>query len=189
MPCCVVLPTDIGVVEVSHEDQGLWMWGCSYLSIEGFICSVFLVRWPVADLYHNVTSPWPAFNPDPSALSWLFTHPQEELHALQPVIDIKGDIPSLSPLSVLPKEPVSFHSKTPVTGAIPPRLCDANEIIALQVGAGHVYSPCCMYLHRGISAGPLMKLICWLEFLRAALQVLSCWLVILLQALGIYCWH
>ncbi|KAK4832223.1 hypothetical protein QYF61_021070 [Mycteria americana] len=55
-----------------------------------------------------------------------------ELHALQLVIDIEGDTPSSSSLPVLPKEPVSFRSNTPVIGAIPPRLCDAKKIIALQ---------------------------------------------------------
>ena len=46
-----------------------------------------------------------------------------------------------------------------------------------------------MCLHRGIEVGPLMKMTYWLELFCAALQVLSCWPVILLQALGIYCWH
>ncbi|KAK4826701.1 hypothetical protein QYF61_010916 [Mycteria americana] len=55
-----------------------------------------------------------------------------ELHALQLLIDIEGDTPSLSPLPVLPVEPVSFHSNAPVIGAIPPRCCDADKIIALQ---------------------------------------------------------
>ncbi|KAK4824261.1 hypothetical protein QYF61_012527 [Mycteria americana] len=59
-----------------------------------------------------------------------------ELHALQLVTDIEGDILSLSPLPVLPKEPVSFHSNSPVIGAIPPRLHDASKIIALQTAPG-----------------------------------------------------
>jgi len=59
MLCCVAPPTDIGVVDVLHEDQGLWMWRCSYLPIEGLIrlvflivCLVFLVGWPVADPHY-----------------------------------------------------------------------------------------------------------------------------------------
>ncbi|KAK0687317.1 NCKX2 protein, partial [Pygoscelis papua] len=43
------------------------------------------------------------------------------------VIDIEGDIPSSSPLPALPKEPASFHSNTPIVGAIPPCLRDANK--------------------------------------------------------------
>ncbi|KAK4822002.1 hypothetical protein QYF61_006616 [Mycteria americana] len=56
-----------------------------------------------------------------------------ELHALQLVIDIEGNTPSLSLLPVFPKEPVSFYSNTPVIGDIPPHLHDANKIIALQL--------------------------------------------------------
>ena len=48
--------------------------------------------------------------------------------------------------------------------------------------------PCCVCLHRGISVRPPTKLSYWLEFFCAALQVLSCWPVILLQALGISFW-
>lgn len=42
------------------------------------------------------------------ALPWLLIHPQTELHALQLVAGIEGDIPSLSPLPVLSEEPVCF---------------------------------------------------------------------------------
>lgn len=35
MPCCVVPPADTGVVEVAHEDKGLWKWGCSFVLVEG----------------------------------------------------------------------------------------------------------------------------------------------------------
>lgn len=48
MPCCVVPPTDIGLVEVLSGNQGLLTRGHSYLSIEGLIPLVFLVRRPVA---------------------------------------------------------------------------------------------------------------------------------------------
>ena len=60
---------------------------------------------------------------------------QAELHALWLVIDIEGDLSSSSPLPVLPKEPVSFHSNTTVIGFIPPRLPGANSIISLQMCA------------------------------------------------------
>lgn len=63
MPCYVVPPTRIRMFEVPHKDLVLWIWSCSYLSMEGSICSVFLVRWPVAD---PTTSPVPAL---PSVLT------------------------------------------------------------------------------------------------------------------------
>ena len=132
MACCAVPPTGIGVVEVPHEDEGLRPWGCSYLPIEGLVRLVLLVGWPVADPDYNVTSPCPAFNPDPQALSQFLIHPQAELHALQLVIDTEDNIPSLPRLPVLPKEPVSFHSNTLIIGAIPAGLHDTNEITALQ---------------------------------------------------------
>ncbi|TRZ24082.1 hypothetical protein HGM15179_003015 [Zosterops borbonicus] len=58
-------------------------------------------------------------SPDPEA--------EVELHALQAITDIEGDIPSLSPMPVLPKHCVSFHSNTPVIGIIPPCLSDAMQ--------------------------------------------------------------
>jgi len=64
-----------------------------------------------------------------------FSVTQVELHALQLVIDLEGDIPSSSPLPILPKEPVSFHSNIAVIGAIPPRLRDASEVLALYACA------------------------------------------------------
>lgn len=69
---------------------------------------------------------------NPKALSQLLIHPQEQFHALQMVIDIERNIASSSPLSVLPKDPVSFHSNTPVIRAITPHVYDANKIIPLQ---------------------------------------------------------
>jgi len=103
--------------------------------VDGLIHSVFLVRWPVANPHYNVTCPCPVFNPDPWALDRLLIHPQEELYVLQLVIDTEGDTPSSSPLPVLPKEPASFHSNTPVIGAVPPCLRDANKITAMQACA------------------------------------------------------
>lgn len=50
---------------------------------------------------------------------------------------IEGDSPSLSPWPVLSKEPVPFHSSTPVTGAIPPHLWEPNKIVAPQNCAPH----------------------------------------------------
>lgn len=63
-PCCVIPPIDIAVFGVLYEDQGLWMWGWFYLSSEGFVNLIFLVRWPSANPHHNVTCPCPPFNPD-----------------------------------------------------------------------------------------------------------------------------
>jgi len=45
LSCYVVPSTDIGLVQVPHEDQGLWRWGYCYLSADGLIHLVFLVRW------------------------------------------------------------------------------------------------------------------------------------------------
>jgi len=53
MSCCVVPLPNIRVVEVSHEDQGRQMWGCFYLSVEGLICLLFLVRWPIGNPHYN----------------------------------------------------------------------------------------------------------------------------------------
>lgn len=49
-----VPPGVIGVVADPHEDQGLWMQGCSYLSIEDPICSVSLVKQPTGGSHYNV---------------------------------------------------------------------------------------------------------------------------------------
>lgn len=92
------------------------------LSIEGLICAVLLVRWPVIDPYYNVTYPFPSVNPDPKALDLLLIHPQVEVHSLQMVTDTESGALSLSPLHILPKEPVPFHSNTPVTEIIPSHL-------------------------------------------------------------------
>lgn len=50
--------------KVPCELQVLWMWGCSYLSTQGLICLVSLVRWSVSDHHYSVTYPalpqsWP----------------------------------------------------------------------------------------------------------------------------------
>lgn len=55
MACCVVPPTDTGEVEVPREDQDMWTWGRSFLSVEDLISLVFLFQWPVADPQYNVT--------------------------------------------------------------------------------------------------------------------------------------
>lgn len=49
--------------------------------------------------------------------------------------DTEEDTPSSSPLPVLPKGSVSFHSNTPIMEIILPFLCNANEFIVLQVCA------------------------------------------------------
>ena len=80
---------------------------------------------------------------------WCSTHSSRAL--------TEGDTPSVSPLPVLPKEPVSLHSNTPLIGAITLCLCDASKVIGLQVRA-HLYpllySPCCVRLHRHLSWAP-----------------------------------
>lgn len=106
----VIHPADVRVVKVPHEYHDLWTWGC-FLSIEDFICLVFLVRWSAADLHYNITFPLIL---SLSALCQLLIHPQAELHALQLFIDIEDDTPSLSLMTVLPEEPASYllqHSR------------------------------------------------------------------------------
>lgn len=80
MPCCVVPPTQIGAVEVPHEDQGLRTRGQgSCLPIEGLIHAVFLVRQPVAEPHYDVTCPCPPFNPG-QQLSAMGASPGEAPH-------------------------------------------------------------------------------------------------------------
>lgn len=55
----------------------------------------------------------------------LLTHPQVDLHALQLLIDIRGDTCSSSSFPVI--------VNTPSIGTIPPHFHDTNEIVALQV--------------------------------------------------------
>ena len=45
-----------------HEDKGLWMWGFFQLPEEGLF---FLIRWSVADVYHNIFHTGGPVNPDP----------------------------------------------------------------------------------------------------------------------------
>lgn len=59
--------------------------------------------------------------------------PQQEVHAFQLVTGIEGDIPSLSLLPVLRKEPASFHYNSPVMRAILPHLHDSNLLFILSV--------------------------------------------------------
>lgn len=42
MACCVVLPIDMVMSEVPREGEGLWMSGCSYLSLKRCILLVWL---------------------------------------------------------------------------------------------------------------------------------------------------
>lgn len=49
MPYCIVFLRDTGVAEIPYKDQSLWNWGCSYLSTEGLINSVFQAWWSLAD--------------------------------------------------------------------------------------------------------------------------------------------
>lgn len=71
-------------------------------------------------------------NPDPSSLGELLIHPQAELHSLQLVTGIEGDPCSSAP-AALAREPVSFLSTTPVTGATPAHCHDAQRLAVLQL--------------------------------------------------------
>ena len=51
------------MAEVHQEDRGLWIWGCSNLSVEGLIHLFFLVRWTITDTHYNVTFACPLFIP------------------------------------------------------------------------------------------------------------------------------
>lgn len=65
MPCRVVLPADARVVYVPREDHGLQVWHYSCLSIEGLMCLVYVVRWPVANTHFYVTYSYLPFSPNP----------------------------------------------------------------------------------------------------------------------------
>lgn len=45
VPYCAMPPKHIRVVAVPCEDHGLRIWGCFYLTIEGFIHLFLLIRW------------------------------------------------------------------------------------------------------------------------------------------------
>lgn len=51
--CHVVPSADIMVADIPREDQGLWVWSSSYLSV-GLIRLFFLIKWTIADTYYNV---------------------------------------------------------------------------------------------------------------------------------------
>ncbi|NXG39897.1 AF9 protein, partial [Dromaius novaehollandiae] len=57
----------------------------------------------------------------------------KKLHAFQLLSHIKDNFSSSPSWPVLPKEPVAIHCSIPVMRAIPPRLHNLNEIIALQL--------------------------------------------------------
>lgn len=65
MPCNVVPPGDIKVVEVPIEDQGLQISVCFWLSLQGLstICLFFKVRQPTVDAYYQITTIGLTFNP------------------------------------------------------------------------------------------------------------------------------
>lgn len=57
------------------------------------------------------------------------------LQAFPLLFHTKGNSLSLSSQPVLPKDPVSIHGNTPGVWALPPRLYDPNETVALQLDA------------------------------------------------------
>lgn len=88
----------------------------------------FSDRRSVADSYHNSD---PAGLPATRdlALSWLLMHPETELmHSCCSCL--KGQ---LLPIAVLLKEPLSIHCSIPAVWAIPPGLCDPDEITAFEL--------------------------------------------------------
>lgn len=118
VPCCAVSPTDIGVVEVPHEDQVLWSWCCSIYKRPH---PLNVLGWAACNRPHsNSTPPCPPFNSE--ALYLVLIHAQEELHSLQLATDIQVSTVTSSLLPVLPKEPVSFHSDILVIVAISPHM-------------------------------------------------------------------
>ena len=76
---CVVFPADVRVVEVPHENQGLWLWGCLQLPVEGLINFLLLVRWPVAHTHSNVPRVSLSLNSNPQALNSFLICPQAKL--------------------------------------------------------------------------------------------------------------
>ncbi|RMC03551.1 hypothetical protein DUI87_20751 [Hirundo rustica rustica] len=69
-------------------------------------------------------------------VSWSISHlspgSQSSMHSIWSLTEHR--IPSLSPLPVLPKELVSFHSNGPVIRPIPKCLCDANKFVWQNFG-------------------------------------------------------
>jgi len=100
-------------------------WYCAEAApvYRGLICSVSLVVWPVADPHYSVTCLCPAHE-----LSVRPSPIPGGAPCAPAVTDTEGDTPSLSPLAVLPEEPVTFRSNAPVIGASPPCLRDAKKI-------------------------------------------------------------
>lgn len=78
---------------------------------------LFLIRRSVIDAHNNGIT-----------LIWLITSPKAELRATPLLYHIKSNSPCSPYRPVLPKEPIYTHGSTPVMWAIPPRLCDPNEI-------------------------------------------------------------
>lgn len=65
MPCNVVSPENIKVVEFPIKDQGLQTSGCFWLSLQGPIFLLFQVRQPIVDAYQQITTIDLLFNPYP----------------------------------------------------------------------------------------------------------------------------
>lgn len=110
MRCCIVLPRDTGMAEIPYEDQSLWKWGCSYLSTESLIHSVFQARWSLALI--TIMSPAPALSLPlvQKTLSQLLTHSEVELHTFYLVSDREDNTLSSSSLPFLR----SLYSSIPI---------------------------------------------------------------------------
>ena len=98
------------------------------LSMEGLISSIFLIRQPVADSYHDVSFLCLFFNCNPKALCDLLIYPEVEFCGLQLVVDVEGNNPFPFSLPVFPEELILIYSYIPFVKAIPPCLSDANDI-------------------------------------------------------------
>ena len=79
---CLVFPADVRVIEVPHENQGLWLWGWFQLLVEGLIYFLFLVRWPVVHMHNNVTLMSLSLNSNPQALNSFFIRPQDRAQCI-----------------------------------------------------------------------------------------------------------
>lgn len=67
--CCAVLPMDIQVVEIPHQDKSLQAWCILYLRPEGLVNRLPWIWWPVVDLDNQVSF---IFTNKLSTCLWLF---------------------------------------------------------------------------------------------------------------------
>lgn len=73
IPSCVVPPADVGVVDVSHRNQDMSIWGHSSLRVEDPISLIFLFRQP--QTYYKIAYLCSPFNLGPLTPSQLLIYP------------------------------------------------------------------------------------------------------------------